>query len=38
MMHEFVQMVCALEIHTIMARKMVRASRGTDLKRPAEPR
>ena len=37
-MHEFVQMVCALEIPTIMARKMVRASRGTDPKRPAEPR
>ena len=36
--HVFVQMVCALVKPTIMARKMVRASRGTDLKRPAEPR
>ncbi len=37
-MHVFVQMVCALVKPTIMARKMVRASRGTDPKRPAEPR
>ena len=37
-MHEFVQMVCALVKPTIMARKMVRASRGTDPRRPAEPR
>ena len=29
---------CALVKPTIMARKMVRASRGTDPKRPAEPR
>ncbi len=36
-MHVFVQMVCALVKPTIMARKMVRASRGTDPKRPAEP-
>jgi hypothetical protein len=33
-----VQMVCALVKPTIMARKMVRASRGTDPKLPAEPR
>jgi len=33
-----VQMVCALVKPTIMARKIVRASRGTDPKRPAEPR
>ena len=32
------QMVCALVKPTIMARKMVRASRGIDPKRPAEPR
>ena len=32
------QMVCALVKPTIMARKMVQASRGTDPKRPAEPR
>jgi hypothetical protein len=31
-------MVCALVKPTIMARKMVQASRGTDPKRPAEPR
>ena len=37
-MHVFVQMVCALVKPTIMARKMVRARRGTDPKRPAEPR
>ena len=37
-MHVFVQMVCALVKPTIMARKMVRARRGTDSKRPAEPR
>jgi hypothetical protein len=36
--HVFVQMVCALVKPTIMARKMVRASRGTDPRRPAEPR
>jgi hypothetical protein len=36
--HVFVQMVCALVKPTIMARKMVRVSRGTDPKRPAEPR
>jgi hypothetical protein len=38
LLHVFVQMVCALVKPTIMARKMVRASRGTDPKRPAEPR
>ena len=37
-MHVFVQMVCALVKPTIMARKKMRASRGTDPKRPAEPR
>ena len=37
-MHAFVQMVCALVKPTIMAMKMVQASRGTDPKRPAEPR
>ena len=37
-MHVFVHMVCALVKPTIMARKMVRARRGTDPKRPAEPR
>ena len=37
-MHVFVQMVCALVKPTIMARKMVRASRGTDPSRPSEPR
>ena len=37
-MHVFVQMVCALVKPIIMARKMVRARRGTDPKRPAEPR
>ena len=36
--HVFVQRVCALVKPTIMARKMVRASRGTDPKRPAGPR
>ena len=30
--------LCALVMPTIMARKMVQASRGTDPKRPAEPR
>ncbi len=38
LVHVFVQIVCALVKPTIMARKMVRASRGTDPKRTAEPR